>query len=188
MFIPFQKVHNRLLFLTFIVLSVSQFSATGQEINAQATSETMMKEIYFDIWLPFMESYRALNLEQFKALQAKELIKVSIDRNTIQPTSVYLQEIAGFFNRFKQMNRQLDIKFSILSTAFGTGSVYQTGYYAIGARAPSSEAFKNMGYGYFTVVLTKTDSGWKISLDADKQIQIEEAEFRKSGVVYELKE
>ena len=181
--VPFRK-----FLLVIAVLLFVNYSAEGQETNAKSSNEITLNDIYNEVWLPFMQSYRNLDLEQFKALQTSDLTKVSISRNTIQSTSEYFAEIDAFFNQFKLMNRQMDIRFSILSSAFGTDKVYQTGYYAIGARTAASEQFQTMGFGYFTVVLDKTPEGWKISLDADKQTRIDEEEFRKSGTVYELKE
>lgn len=180
------NIRFRIIHLAPLLILFACYMAVGQEDSSQRSSESTLDEIYDQVWLPFMESYRALDIDQFKALQAKDLTKVAIDRNSIQPTEVYFKEIEGFFNQFKQMNRQMDIKFSILSTALGTDKVYQTGYYVIGSRNADSEPFQTMGYGYFTVVIIKTEDGWKISLDADKRAQIDKEEFRKSGLIYEL--
>ncbi|MEL6812721.1 MAG: hypothetical protein AAFP76_15435 [Bacteroidota bacterium] len=133
-----------------------------------------------------MESYRELNIEKFKSLQAHDLTKVAIDRNTIQTKAIYFTEIEGFFKQFEGLNRQMDIAFSILSTASGDSKVYQTGYYRIGSRGSDTESFQPMGYGYFTVVLIKEDGIWKISMDADKQVAISEEEFKKSNVIHTL--
>ena len=81
----------------------------------------------------------------------------------------------------------MDIRFSILSSATGNEKVYQTGYYCVGSRASNSDSFQPMGYGYFTVVLTKENDQWKISLDADKKATIDEEEFIKAGIIYALK-
>lgn len=172
--------------VSLLLIIFSSSAVIGQEDNSVGSSADIMTSVYKDIWQPFMESYRDLNIEKFKSLQANDLTKVSIDRNTIQTKAVYFAEIEAFFNQFKQMNRQMDVKFSILSTATGDGKIYQTGYYSIGSRGSNSESFQTMGYGYFTVVLIKEDGIWKISMDADKQSTISEDEFRKSKVIYEL--
>ncbi len=175
------------LFQVFLFVAIFSYNhILGQKANSTASSEAIMTAVYQDIWQPFMESYRELDIEKFKSLQATDLTRVSIDRNTIQTKSNYLGEIEGFFKQFEQLNRQLDITFSILSTATGDTKVYQTGYYCISARRSNSEPFKPMGYGFFTVVLIKEAGHWKISLDADKQSAINEEEFRNSDVIYEL--
>ena len=172
--------------LFLLVFIFSSNNIIGQEDSSMSSSENTMTSVYNDVWLPFMESYRELNIEKFKSLQANDLTRVSIDRNTIQTKSKYFDEIDGFFMQIQQANREMDIKFSMLSTATGDGKVYQTGYYCISSRGSNSESFQPMGYGFFTVVLIKKEGKWKISLDADKQATIDENEFRKSDVIYEL--
>ena len=160
---------------------------TSSSMHAQNdTTQKVLQEVYDDVWLPFMESYRAFDIEKFKSLQSTDLTKVSIGRNTIQSKAQYFQEIEGFFNQIKQSKRQMDIAFSITSSAIGEKKVYQTGYYCIGLRNTSDEPFQPVGYGHFTVVLVQLESGWKISLDADKQIAIDATEFKNSGVVYQI--
>ena len=183
------KTHIRPQVFLFLLAFVFLFSGNliCQEKGDQHSPDMIMKSAYADVWLPFMESYRELNTEKFKSIQAEHLTKVAIDRNLIQPTSQYYQEIEGFFNQIKQANRQMDIKFSILSSAIGEDKIYQTGYYCISMRTSEKENFSPMGYGYFTVILKKVDGRWKISMDADKRAAIDEAEFRKSDLIYELK-
>jgi hypothetical protein len=180
------NLKSNLLQVSLFVVIFYTITTFGQETNTTESSKDVMTSVFNDVWRPFMESYRELDIEKFKSLQANELTKVAIDRNTIQTKSAYFAEIEGFFNQFKQLKRQLDIKFSILSSASGDGKIYQTGYYGMGARQSDSESFQTMGYGYFTVVLIKEDGYWKISLDADKRSAINEDEFRKSDVIYEL--
>ena len=178
---------NRLkLQVVFVILAFSSSHILSQQDNSIETHEKIMALVYKDVWLPFMESYRELNIEKFKSIQANNLTRVSIDRNTIQEKSKYFEEIEAFFNQIKQLNRQMNIKFSILTTATGNNKVYQTGYYGIGSRVSNFEPFKSMGYGFFTVVLIKEGGYWKISVDADKQSSINEAEFEKSETIYKL--
>jgi ketosteroid isomerase-like protein len=182
------KLNIRSLFfqVSLLVFVFSSNSSFGQEVNSKESTENTMTAIYNDVWLPFMESYRELNIEKFKSIQAIDLTRVSIDRNTIQTKSAYFAEIEGFFKQIQQSKREMNIRFSILTSATGNDKAYQTGYYSIGSRRSNSESFQPMGYGYFTVVLMKKEGKWKISVDADKQAVIDEAEFRKSDLIYEL--
>lgn len=176
----------RLVLFSLLVLLVSTQSTMGQEVQPTQSSEELIIQAYNDVWQPFMESYRELNIEKFKSIQAKDLTRVSIDRNSIQSKEVYFSEIEGFFNQFSKANRQLDVRFAILTSAAGNNSVYQTGYYSVGYRASKSEAFKPMGYGYFTVVLLKQDGVFKIAVDADKQAKITEEEFKNASDIYQM--
>jgi len=180
------NIKSRIIQVSILMVFFATNNIIGQEDNSMISTDDIMISVYEDVWKPFMESYRELNIEKFKSLQAKDLTRVSIDRNTIQTKTKYFVEIEAFFNQIKQINRQMDIKFSIMSTATGNNKVYQTGYYGISLSGSDSEFSQSMGYGYFTVVLIQEDRSWKISMDADKQVTIDEDEFRKSDVIYEL--
>lgn len=160
------------------LLLFTSFNSQGQEAT--------MASVYNDVWLPFMESYRELDIEKFKSLQALDITRVSIDRNSIKSKDEYFKEMEAFFNQIKGSKRAMDIRFAILSTATGNNRVYQTGYYSISIKGPDSESYQPMGYGYFTVVLIKENGHWKISVDADKNAAISEEEFRTSKVLYTL--
>lgn len=180
------KFKFRWLQVSLLVMIFCNSSIVGQEAADVDKPERIMGAVYNDVWLPFMESYRELNIEKFKSIQANDLTKVAIDRNTIQTKAQYFGEIEGFFKQIEQSKRQMDISFSILSTATGKDKIYQTGYYRIGLRVSDSESYQPVGYGYFTVVIEKENDRWKLSLDADKKAVINEEEFRKSDVIYEL--
>jgi hypothetical protein len=182
------NLNLRLLRVVLLLIIFPFNNIISQGHQTTASTEAIMLSVYTDVWQPFMESYRALDIEKFKSLQANDLTKVSIDRKIIQPKSVYFTEIEGFFNQFKQVNRQMDIKFSISSTATGDGKVYQTGYYCISSRRSNSESFQPIGYGFFTVILIEEVGLWKISMDADNQVTMSAEEFSKSDIIYELGE
>lgn len=176
----------RLYKIIFLILFLTTAIGVSQTKESQNSKEAIMNSVYSDVWLPFMESYRELDLEKFKSIQAKELIRVSIDKNTINSKDEYFKEMGAFFNQIKGSKRVMDIRFAILSAATGNDTVYQTGYYSISIKGSNSESYQPMGYGYFTVVIIKENGAWKISLDADKNAAIGEEEFRKSEVLYDL--
>jgi hypothetical protein len=86
------------------------------------------------------------------------------------------------------MGLQMNITFSIVSSATIENKVYQTGYYSIAFRKSDKEQFRSTGYSYFDVMLVKTkeNASWKISLDTDKQVKLTEEEFKTSGTIYKL--
>ena len=150
-------------------------------------SKEITEAIVKDVWQPFMESYRDLDIKKFKSIHAINLTRVSIDMNKIETGATYLNNIGGFFQRIKKMNRQVDIKFSIVSNATSENKVYQTGYYCFSSRGSNSESFQPRGYAFFNIILIKENGVWKISMDADKKVQLNQDEFIKSGVIYKLK-
>ncbi len=141
-----------------------------------------------DVWIPFMESYRDLDREKLISIHSLDIIRVSINLNKIESGSDYLDNLGLLFQRVKKMNRQMDITFSITSSATTADKVYQTGYYVFSSKSDEDENFTPRGYSSFNVILTKDkDSGtWKISLDADKQVKLTHEEFMNSGTIYKL--
>lgn len=159
----------------------------SQPPKPREVPEAITEAIAKDVWHPFMEAYRALDVEKFKSIHASDVTRVSIDMNKIENKSDYFNNLDGFFNNVKSMSRQMDIRFSIVSSATGDDKVYQTGYYCFSSRGSDSEAFQPRAYGFFNVILIKENDVWKIALDADKHVTMGEDEFRTSGKVYELK-
>ena len=133
-----------------------------------------------------MESYREVDVEKFKSIHAKNVTRVSINMNKIEDRLTYFKSLDSFFLNVKKMKRQMDIKFSILSSATSENKVYQTGHFCFSSRGSDTKPFQPRGYGYFNVILIKENGVWKITMDADKQLSISEEEFRGSGVIYEL--
>lgn len=172
--------------VVFAILIFVSIPALSQQDNTLESHENVVASIFNEVWLPFMESYRDADIKKFKSIHAKDLARVSIDRNTIQSLSNYVPEMEGVFQKLKGMGRQMDIRFSILSSAIDESKAYQTGYYCFSTRASESDSFQPHGYGFFNVLLIKEDGKWKISTDADKQADISEEEFAESGTIYKL--
>jgi len=172
------------VFLFILILASGKVLA--QQGKPVEVSNEITEAILKDVWQPFMESYKDLDIEKFKSIHANNLTRVSIDMNKIETGATYLNNIDGFFQRVKKMNRQVAITFSILSSATSDTKTYQTGYYCFSSRGSDSENFQPRGYAFFNVILIRENEVWKISMDADKKVEIDEDEFRKSGVIYKL--
>ena len=80
----------------------------------------------------------------------------------------------------------MKIEFSIISTAVSEDKVYQRGYYSVNIKAKDAEDYRSTGYSQFTVLLTKQNGKWKISLDADRKVDITKEDFEKKGDVLRL--
>jgi len=177
---------SRVLIVALVTLSSSLAPLFGQQNESLEASEEIMTAVFQDVWLPFMESYRELDVEKFQSIHSKDLTRVSISRNQIQSYSDYFTEMTGFFQQIKKSGRQMDIQFSMISTTAGHDKTYQTGYYCFRSRSSSSEEFQPRGYGFFNVLLTKQDGIWEISLDSDNRANITEEEFNEAGTIYGL--
>jgi len=174
-----------LIILSFFVTSSNVFS---QQMKPVKVDSNIVASVKKDVWIPFMESYRDLDEEKLISIHTSDILRISINSNKIETGSDYLDNLESSFQMVKQMNRQMNITFSIISSATTEDKVYQTGYYAFSSKAKDAAHFIPRGYSFFSVLLTKDkDSGaWRISLDADKPVKFTQEEFMKSGTIYKL--
>ncbi|MDT7832534.1 hypothetical protein RQM59_09095 [Flavobacteriaceae bacterium S356] len=176
-------LYHRLLILSFLFISFNLFSQ-GQKLVK--IDEQIIASIKKDVWIPFMESYRELNTDKLVSLHSSNITRVSVDLNKIEFGEDYLKNLGKLFQQIKKMNIDIDIKFSIISSATSENMVYQTGYYVFSTKAKEEKSFKPMGYSSFNVMITKENGTWKISSDTDKKAKLTHEEFLKSGTIYAL--
>ena len=172
-----------LFILLFILTSVDNYS---QQMKSDKVDSLIVESVKEDIWMPFMESYRDLDIKKFTSLYSPEVTRISIDLNKIESGAEYFENINSFFESIKNMKLQMNITFSIVSSATTKNIVYQTGYYTIGLRKSDKEVYRSSGYSQFSVILIKENDSWKINLDSDKQVKLTEEEFIESGIIYKL--
>jgi hypothetical protein len=174
-------------FLVIALFFVSVSTVFAQQGKPLAVDSLIVKAVENDIWIPFMESYRDLNFEQLKSIHASEITRVSVPMNQIESGDDYWKTMGSFFEQIQKMKYQMNIRFSIVSSATSTDKVYQTGYYTIGLKANEQSPYQSTGYSSFTILAIKdaADGKWKITFDSDAPLQITEEEFQK-GIVYEL--
>lgn len=169
--------------LSFLILSSLNLNAQQKSVAVDSLIVAAVKK---DVWIPFMESYRDLDFKKLESIHSPNITRVGINMNQIETGSDYLKNLNAFFEQIKGLNYEMEIKFSIISSATTKDKVYQTGYYTIGLRADESSPFQSTGYSSFSVMSTKENGTWKISFDADQQVKITKEEFEKAGVIYKL--
>ena len=182
------KKRYSLQFLFILALYIITINAFSQQSKPLDVDMEIVASIKKDVWIPFMESYRDLDSKKLISIHTSDITRVSINSNKIVSGSAYLESIETLFQRVKKMNREMNITFSIISSATTENKVYQTGYYIFSSRAKDEQHFIPRGYSSFNVILTKAkDSGnWKISLDVDNHVQFTQDEFMNSGTIYKL--
>lgn len=181
--------HIKNTFSTCLLIIV--FLCTSGTVLAQGqrpvkVDEQIVASVKKDVWIPFMESYRELNTKKLVSVHSKNITRVSVDINKIESGETYLKSLGKLFEQIKQMGIDIDIQFSIVTSATSANKVCQTGYYAFSTKSKEEKLFKPMGYAAFSVILTKENDKWKISLDTDKKAKITHEEFMKSGTIYTL--
>jgi hypothetical protein len=177
------NLSQHLLIVTFLFVS---FNVLSQGSRSVKVDEQIVASVKKDVWVPFMESYRELNTKKLVSVHSPNITRISVDSNKIESGEDYLKSLDKLFQQIKQMNIDIDITFSIISSATSKDKVYQTGYYVFSTKAKDGKSFQPRGYSSFNVVLTKENGTWKISLDADKRAKITHEEFLKSGTIYAL--
>lgn len=133
-----------------------------------------------------MQAYRDTDAEKLKSIHTWDIMRITIDDNSIETGATYLENFGGFIESIGKSDREVAIAFSILSTAVDEHLAYQTGYYRFSSKEKGEEEFTVRGYGFFNVALRNEVGTWKISMDSDKRADIDEEEFRRGGMVYEL--
>lgn len=181
--IHFTKTFSNYLVITLLFVSVSVFSQGQRPVEVDKDIVASIKQ---DVWIPFMESYRELNTEKLVSVHSSKITRVSVDLHKIESGQEYLKSLGKLFNQIKQMNIDIDIKFSVVTSATSANRVYQEGYYVFSTKAKDKKSYQPMGYAAFSVILTKENGKWKISLDTDKKAKITQEEFMKSGTIYAL--
>ncbi|MAD96535.1 MAG: hypothetical protein CMB99_04325 [Flavobacteriaceae bacterium] len=167
--------------LLFSILFIGTIKAQGKP-----SDEAIIKAVNADVWTPFLESYRDLDIDKMLSIQDPEMTRVSIDRNVVRKAEDYFASLRQFFDNMKSTGSKMNIEFSILSTAISEGKVYQRGYYTVNIKQKGSDEFRSTGYSQFTVLLLKKNGKWKINLDADHRVKITKEEFEATGNVLKL--
>ena len=170
--------------ILFLLLSISL--SWGQEAKISPDTKVIFEEVKKDVWVPFLESYRDLDINQMLSIQDPNMTRVSIDKNAVRTAESYFENLKKFFNNMKVAGYKMNIEYSIISTAVSEDKVYQRGYYSVNIKAKDAEDYRSTGYSQFTVLLTKQNGKWKISLDADRKVDITKEDFEKKGVVLRL--
>lgn len=179
---------NSILYLIILVFILTSNKSDAQQMTPVEVDSIIVETVKEEVWIPFMESYRELDGQKFESIYTSDVTRVSTDLNQIETGEEYFKNISSFFERIKSMNLQMDITFSIVSSATSEDKVYQTGYYSIGLRKNDNDPFQSTGYAQFIVLMEKEseNDSWKISLDTDKQVKLTKEEFIESGTIYQL--
>lgn len=174
--------------LTLLTTLLISFNAHAQRMRSVEVDTAIVQTIKDQVWIPFMESYRDMDVQKLVSLHYPNITRVSIGPNRIETGANYLEKLSAMIGQVQDMNREMDITFSIVSSATSADKVYQTGDYMFSMKAPTDDEFTPRGYSSFSVLLSKdseTDK-WLISLDADNPAQLTEEEFMQSGTIYQL--
>jgi ketosteroid isomerase-like protein len=170
-----------------LLLSLLPLGAYSQQPPASVPEE-ILNEIAADVWIPFMEAYRDLDSEKLKALHAPDIMRITIDQNRVETGAAYLDKFGGYLQQVQSQGIELGIDFSIATSAIDADQqrVYQTGHYRFSSKQPEADGFQVNGYGYFNVLLKKDQGKWRLLMDADQRVEMDEAAFFCGSRIYSL--
>ena len=184
------KSHSIMKAVITISLFLSSIFFTSNLLAQQRPVEVdplIVATVEKEIWIPFMESYRDLDFQKLKSLHIEDITRVSPKMNQIQSGEPYFKTLKAFFEQIKSLNYQMNIRFSIVTSATSKDKVYQTGYFTIDLKTDKQSAYQSTGYSSFSILAVKSETGtWKIAFDSDQPAKLTEEEFVKAGVVYSL--
>lgn len=176
--------HLQTITLSLLLIATSSLTAFAQ-MQPVKTSIEDIEQIENDVWVPFMESYRDLDINKFKSIHDKNITRVTIDRNQIETGVEYFNNFEKFMGFIRSNKKRIDISFAILSTAVKDDTAYQTGYYRLRSTDEKGN-FVVRNYGFFNVMLKKNNGTWNIVMDSDKSTSIENSKFDEVELIYKL--
>ncbi len=146
-----------LSFLFFLSISITLKSQTNTDF---------LKEINRDIWLPFIEAYRTLNVEKYKNLQSEDFIRAEGNGKSLPDYKSYFENVEVWFSDMKKEGRKMEISFRFIERFSNGKTASERGIYELKSfDATGKETWK--GYGKFHVFMRKINSVRKIVVDYD---------------------
>lgn len=173
-----------------ILLVMSSSSVFAQQRSMppplHAMSDEIKKEINEQVWSPFMKSYESLDPALFMSVQSEKIVRVMGSMNRIYDHAKYTESTKRIFSMMKSQGSAPRIELSFTNRLVKDDMAYEMGYYCLKSKGSSGE-YQNRGFGFFHVMLRKEDKQWKIVMDSDSNVDIDEQTFQ-SGEVLSLGE
>ncbi len=150
-------------------------SLNGLIANAQ--NETLLlKQIDDQVWKPFMESFGKRNDTTFRSIHSREVVRISIDDNSIIDYNEYFKKIPdSTLAKYGAWKSSIEIRH--LKRIVSPEQAFETGYYKTTSQNTQTGE-KRTGFGKFTVLLRKEKGIWKILMDSDANEGTDEAVFQ----------
>ena len=69
------KTAPQILILVLAALCLASGPLLGQQNKPSETSDNIIESVFQDVWKPFMESYRELDVAKFQSIHSKDLTR-----------------------------------------------------------------------------------------------------------------
>jgi ketosteroid isomerase-like protein len=141
-------------------------------------SSKVVSEINQEIWEPFIEAFGNFDTDAFLFIHSDSLIRINKDGKQIRDRATY-EKNQRKWNQKRNGDRA--ISFSFISRFYGNNLGFEKGYYKVKYTRVDQEI--QYSYGMFEVVLRKEKGTWKILIDSDEHVEIDESIFQKGEIV-----
>lgn len=141
-------------FLILLFLSISTLSF--------CQNDSILKSINEDVWIPFTKAFETKNIDLFKSIHHKDLIRVAANNEDIKSLDEYMQ---GYQGNWAMTNRKQTIHFRFFERINNENKASERGIYKF-TIDPGTESEVSY-YGKFHCILIKNEGKWKLLLDYD---------------------
>ena len=141
-------------------------------------SSKVVSEINHEIWKPFIEAFGNYDTDAFLAVHSDSLIRINKAGKLIRGRETYEKNQRKWNSK---RNGDRAISFSFQSRFYGENLGFEKGYYKVKYTRPGQEV--QFAYGMFEVVLRKEKGQWKILVDSDENVEIDESIFQKGEIL-----
>lgn len=158
-------------FFSMLLLAQCAFS--------QSTEEQAINK---DVWNNFMQAYQDLDASLFNQIHTSEVLRVSLNQNSLLIGQEYKDQNLETFNRWNSQKVKQKIEFSFYKRIQKGNWAYEVGIYKL---TRYSNGNTQSYYKKFNVTLKKVSGVWKIQMDSDTNEEgtIGEAHFQKGSIL-----
>ncbi|WP_053971904.1 DUF4440 domain-containing protein [Mangrovimonas sp. ST2L15] len=131
-------------------------------VNGFTQNQSELENINKQIWIPFTKAFETKDLNLFKSIHSKELIRVNADGKRIMEFEDYM---SGYQRRWQKSSRNQTISFRFYERIHNAKTGSEIGIYKLTLNPNTSEEASY--YGKFHVILIQENGLWKILVDYD---------------------
>lgn len=133
--------------------------------GAQAPVGDVEREIDTQVWLPMLRASDRLDADGFLAVQSRDLVRVSIDRNEVYGFDRYSNEIRAGFARARERGVRRTSNMRFLTRTHSADLARETGIFRSEVTRAHGET--RVSYTAFEMILRKEGGRWKLLVDQD---------------------
>ena len=144
--------------------------------NLALSQSVPQTEINEQIWIPFIDAYNKQDTKAYSAVHSKDFIRVLRDNQKIYGFEFAFRELPDSVKAYQALwKRSIELRF--VERIASDNQAFEVGYYRVIYNNESTEE-ERTSYGKFHVLLRKENGFWKILMDADGNLGVDESVFQ----------